>query len=246
MFARTKKRMLVASLSLATGVTLIAGSLAMAIPAPPVNGQFARCLAQGKSCLKSGQLQKAVISLEQAVKEAPASCEAHYYLGEAYCKVKAFVKAKQQYRAAIRVGKGSVNAQKANQALMALPKSVIAPKSGPETRMLASVLGIGKHRGPGGAPKATVIDFYASWCHPCKQLDTVLEKMKAQYGDQISFMRVDVDDPENERLIDQYEVSPIPTLVFLNSEGEVVTFSVGYSGEPGVTAGIKKILSNQG
>lgn len=202
----------------------------------------ARCLAQGKDCLKKGDYKKAILSFESAVSEAPDSCEAHFLLGEALCKVKAFARAKGQYRAAIRVGKGSVNAQKANKALMSLPKNVIKPRTGPETRVLISMLGISRTRGADGVAKPTIIDFYASWCHPCKQLNTVLEKVKQEYGEQISFMRVDVDDPNNERLIDQYEVSPIPTLVFLNPEGEVVTFTIGYSGEAGVTEGIKKIL----
>lgn len=219
---------------------------ALGVNAPDAGMPYARCLSQGKDCLKKGDFSKAVKSFESAVKESPQSCEANFLLGESYCKVKNFGKAKQAYRAAIRVGRGSDHAQKANVALMKLPRNLVAPRSGPRTRMLISMLGIARERSATGEAKPTVIDFYASWCQPCRQLETVMEKVKSQYGDKVSFMRVDVDDPNNERLIDQYEVSPIPTVIFLNPEGEVVTFTIGFSGESGVTEALEKILTRQG
>ncbi|MBA3857110.1 MAG: hypothetical protein C0507_09415 [Cyanobacteria bacterium PR.3.49] len=215
---------------------------ASAVPAPSAS-PYARCLTQGKACLTKGQIKDAIQHFQIAVRENPTSCEAHYLLGQSYCKVKQFVKAKDEYRRAIRLGKGNKNAQLANQAMMQLPKSVLSPKTGADTRMIASVLGLARVRGAEGESKPTVIDFYASWCQPCKQTNQALDKLKGSYGDKVSFMRVDVDDPNNERIIDQYEVSPIPTLVFLNGEGEVVTFTIGFSGEKGIDDGIKKILA---
>jgi thioredoxin 1 len=209
----------------------------------PTASPYARCLAQGKSCLSKGDMKEAIQHFQIAVKENPNSCEAHYFLGQSYCKVKQFIKAKDEYRRAIRLGKGNKNAQMANQAMMQLPKNILSPKVGADTRVIASMLGLSRVRGADGASKPTVIDFYASWCQPCKQTNTALDKFKESYGDRVSFMRIDVDDPNNERIIDQYEVSPIPTLVFLNQEGEVVTFTIGFSGEKGIDDGIKKILS---
>jgi len=200
-------------------------------------------MAQGKACVTKGDLKNAITHFQIAVKESPNSCEAHLMLGQTYCKVKQYVKAKDELRRAIRLGKGNKNAQLANQSLMLLPKNILSPKTGSDTRMIASMLGLSRVRGGDGASKPTVIDFYASWCQPCKQTNTALDKLKESYGDRVSFMRVDVDDPNNERIIDQYEVSPIPTLVFLNTEGEVVSFTIGFSGEKGIDDGIKKILS---
>jgi thioredoxin 1 len=215
---------------------------ASAVPAPTAS-PYARCLAQGKTCLTKGDMKQAIQHFEIAVKENPNSCEAHYFLGQSYCKVKQFIKAKDAYRRAIRLGKGNKNAQMANQAMMQLPKNILSPKTGADTRMIASMLGLSRVRGADGVSKPTVIDFYASWCQPCKQTNTALDKFKESYGDRVSFMRVDVDDPNNERIIDQYEVSPIPTLVFLNPEGEVVTFTIGFAGEKGIDDSIKKILT---
>jgi thioredoxin 1 len=233
---------LISAISAAVFLTGMFYSQASAVPAPAAS-PYTRCMAQGKNCVTKGDLKNAITHFQIAVKENPNSCEAHLLLGQSYCKVKQFVKAKDELRRAIRLGKGNKNAQLANQALMQLPKNILSPKTGAETRMIASMLGLSRVRGAGGESKPTVIDFYASWCQPCKQTNTALDKFKESYGDRVSFMRVDVDDPNNERIIDQYEVSPIPTLVFLNTEGEVVSFTIGFSGEKGIDDGIKKILT---
>lgn len=205
---------------------------------------FKSSLAAGKQQLSSKQYFSAVKSLESAVKLQPQSCEAHLCLGQAYLKLKDYLKARTQLRAAIRVGKGSANAEKANTCLMQLPKRLLAPRTGFDTRMISRALGIvSLERGSGEEAKPTVLDFYASWCQPCKQLHPLLEQAKSQYGDRINFMSINVDDPNNDQVVDQFGVSPIPTIVFLNPEGEVVTYSIGFSGEQGLDTGLKKILA---
>ncbi len=229
MFVSTKSTFLMGLVLFSTGLAAFAA------------GQATDPMACGKACISKGQYKRAVEDFQAVVQKSPQSCEGHLLLGQAFCKLKQYKQAKDQLRLAIRFGHGSPNAQKANLELMKLPKQFLSPKSGPETRMIASMLGLSRSRG--GASKPTVIDFYATWCNPCKQLSTVLDKAKTEYGDKVTFMRVDVDDPTNAKLLDQYEVSPIPTVVYLNAQGEVVSFSVGFSGDVSVNDGIKKILT---
>lgn len=225
-------------LSLVFSPAMLAGS--------PTQGQVSsgqKCLAVGKAKLAAGRYQEAVKSLEEAVKSQPRSCEAQLCLGQAYLKLKNNAKARLHLRTAVRVGQGSANAQKANACLMTLPRTVIAPRTGPETRLIALNLGlVSSDRGEGGAAKPTVLDFYASWCQPCKQLEPIIEKAKSQYGEKVNFMTINVDDPSNEQIIDQYGVSPIPTVVFLSPDGQVVTYSIGFAGEKVLENGLKKIL----
>ena len=69
-----------------------------------------------------------------------------------------------------------------------------------------------------------VIDFYATWCGPCKMLAPVLEEVSVNYPD-VTFVKVNVD--EEEDLARQFRISVIPTLVFVKN-GEVVKSSTGY------------------
>lgn len=71
--------------------------------------------------------------------------------------------------------------------------------------------------------KLVVIDFYATWCGPCRLIAPVLETLATEYKDTLVVLKVDVD--ENEELTSQYNVSSMPTFVFLKSGKEVHTFS---------------------
>lgn len=57
-----------------------------------------------------------------------------------------------------------------------------------------------------------VVDFYATWCGPCKQMEPILNKVAKEFAGQISFYRVDVD--KNQRWTTSLGISAIPTLIF--------------------------------
>ncbi|MBQ7445008.1 MAG: thioredoxin [Clostridia bacterium] len=75
------------------------------------------------------------------------------------------------------------------------------------------------------AEKPVLVDFWASWCGPCRMLAPVVEEIDKEYGDKIKVCKVNVDDePE---LADRFKINAIPTiLVFKN--GEIVNKSMGY------------------
>lgn len=68
-----------------------------------------------------------------------------------------------------------------------------------------------------------LVDFYATWCGPCKQLSPIVEEV-ARENDAIKFVKIDVD--RAERIAAEYGVSAIPTLVVIEN-GEEITRSVG-------------------
>ena len=61
--------------------------------------------------------------------------------------------------------------------------------------------------------KPVLVDFWAEWCPPCRMLGPTFERLAENYGDQISFAKVNVDElPE---VADQYGIRSIPTLLLL-------------------------------
>ncbi len=73
--------------------------------------------------------------------------------------------------------------------------------------------------------KPVLVDFFATWCAPCRMLSPVLEEIAQEYAEKIKVVKVDVD--EAGELAMRFGVSSIPTLVLVK-DGAVVKTSVGY------------------
>jgi len=83
-----------------------------------------------------------------------------------------------------------------------------------------------------------VIDFYATWCGPCKMLAPVFEEVAAKYPD-ATFVKVNVD--EEEELARKFRISVIPTLVFVKN-GEAVKTTTGYMDADALSALVDSVL----
>ena len=69
-----------------------------------------------------------------------------------------------------------------------------------------------------------VVDFWAEWCGPCKQIGPALEEIAAEMGDRVKVAKVNID--ENPNAPSRYGVRGIPTLLIIKN-GEVVSNKVG-------------------
>ena len=71
--------------------------------------------------------------------------------------------------------------------------------------------------------KPTLVDFFATWCGPCKMLGAVLEKVAPEYD--FDILKIDID--ENVKLAEEYEVMVVPTLLFVK-DGEIIHRESGF------------------
>ena len=74
--------------------------------------------------------------------------------------------------------------------------------------------------------KKVVVDFYATWCGPCKMFGPVFEKVSNESS--ITFIKIDVD--AHEDIARKYGIMSIPTIVLLNN-GEVEKKHMGFMTE---------------
>jgi thioredoxin 1 len=72
----------------------------------------------------------------------------------------------------------------------------------------------------------TLVDFWAEWCEPCKQISPVLEEIASEKKDIIKVVKLNVD--ENRETANKYNIMGIPTLM-LFQQGKIVGTTVGAS-----------------
>ncbi len=89
--------------------------------------------------------------------------------------------------------------------------------------------------------KPQFLDFYATWCGPCNALKPHVEEAKRQFGDKIDFVSIDIDDPKNHALVEQYGVHAVPNMFFLGQQGQVLDHMVGFQGKDALMKAISRL-----
>ena len=84
--------------------------------------------------------------------------------------------------------------------------------------------------------KLLVVDFWASWCGPCKMLSPVIDALSEEMTD-VSFYKVNVDDERS--LASNFGVSSIPTVVMIKDK-QIVNQFVGYADKATVRSRIEE------
>lgn len=87
--------------------------------------------------------------------------------------------------------------------------------------------------------KPAIIDFYATWCGPCKATAPILDSLAEEYKDKIIVYKVDVD--KEQELASMFGIRSIPSLLFIPMEGEP-KMQVGAMGRMDLENAIKNTL----
>jgi len=85
----------------------------------------------------------------------------------------------------------------------------------------------------------TVVDFFATWCGPCRKLGPILEEVETELKERVKFAKIDTD--ENIESAKKYQVSGLPTLLVFKN-GEVAERMVGLMPKSSIITNIEKHL----
>ncbi len=85
-----------------------------------------------------------------------------------------------------------------------------------------------------------LVDFWATWCGPCRQIAPILETIAEQYPDELMIAKVDVD--SNTEMPKEYGVRGIPTLLLFN-KGQKVAEKIGASSKTQLEAFLREHIT---
>lgn len=87
-----------------------------------------------------------------------------------------------------------------------------------------------------------LVDFFATWCGPCRMVAPVLEDLQAKYEGRVNIVKVDVD--ASQQLAIRFGVQSIPTLL-LFKDGKLVETQIGFAGGPQIEQLFLKYLPSK-
>jgi len=91
--------------------------------------------------------------------------------------------------------------------------------------------------------KPIFLEFYAEWCEVCKKMSPGVSQLRKEYGKDINFVFINVDNPKWEKYIQEMKVNGIPQINLFDNESNLEKTFIGLQDESEIKKSLKNLLS---
>lgn len=92
--------------------------------------------------------------------------------------------------------------------------------------------------------RSTLIEFYADWCTTCQSMAPTILDLHAQYGNQLNFVMLNIDDPQWRSQVDQFQINGVPEYFLLNAKQSIQRSFIGRVPYDIMAQSIKSLLNS--
>jgi len=167
---------------------------------------------------------------------------AHFKIAEGYLMLNAKKEAGEHLLAASRIASGSALAARAHRLMLELPDSVIAPQTGATTAAKFKLVDLNSAK---ANDKPSILVFIAPWIESCKNVTSDVRTAVGANADKINLVVIDADDPKNNEILTEYGVKPLPTVLYLSGNNQVLLYSLGDPGVDATKMRVQQLLANE-
>ncbi len=172
----------------------------------------------------AGKYSRAVGEFKQFAAAYPTNAQSHYYMGLCYQSMGSRTEAKQQFELTRQYGDWSLK-KYADTALTAMGSSGVQQvKSIEHSAPLIAQAPAAAQNSFGGrrsSKVASVLEFYTNWCGVCRGFAPSWNEAQAKVPS-VHFEQYNAEDGSNAALVQKYNVSRYPTLVYLDKDGNLL------------------------
>ena len=91
--------------------------------------------------------------------------------------------------------------------------------------------------------KSTFIEFYADWCTTCQSMAPTILDLHAQYGNQVNFVMLNIDDPQWRSQVDRFQINGVPEYFLLDAKQSIQRSFIGRVPYEIIAQSIRSLLS---
>lgn len=84
-----------------------------------------------------------------------------------------------------------------------------------------------------------LVDFYATWCGPCRDMEPIIKNVERQCGNSVDVLRVDIDQYESVSLVQHFRIMSVPTLLLFR-RGRILWRSSGVLSQESIVEVIRR------